>query len=194
MEVSVLAPHANHSKCSNTWCGKWVCVMSKHPQDEWWMVAGVVTGWLHCRRVVKVSLSKWLMFQQLSKWFVRLWHFFVTLTEIKYNPVSKWTKFDLLSKGAQGALVLALQINWGTLNNLVINSPLAALVIFSDMTNWQIGPLLPWLLPSLSRRFAASHHFFYFTAAAIHPHPPNHLLFLVPHLNGGMTAAYQSRS
>lgn len=120
--------------------------------------------------------------------------------KIKYNPVSKWTKFDLLSKGARRAAVLVLQMNWGTLNNLVINSPVPALVIFSDMTNWSDPGSQALTLPLLSF-CCLSLVFSFFLLSS--PHPSNPQITFSFYcltfsggsggLNGAMASAYQSR-
>lgn len=142
------------------------------------------------------------MLPQLAKLSTSLTNF-LFYSKIQYNPVSKWTKSNLVLKSDECVrlpwvlALLVLQINWGTLNNLVINSPLERL---SYYLTWQIDPSPGiWLPPSLSPSLFAPSSLFYrpfFT-------PPFHLLsfftsFPPPLLSwgflGGSTAEYWSRS
>lgn len=135
------------------------------------------------------------MIQQFSERFACLRPFFVISTE-RFNIIQLANEQNLIS--SQKVPVLVLQMNWVTLNNLVINSPLTALVLFSGMTNWS-DPRSPGCHPLSSAVLL----FFFFLLLVPPPNPksPSHFTaspFLeedgAEGVNGAMAAAYRSRS
>lgn len=101
--------------------------------------------------------------------------------EIQLNPVSKWTKSNLASNSDElvrflGVFTLLLQqINRGTLNNLVINSPLERL---SYYLTWQIDSSsdIQRLTSASLSQHVCSHRafFFYHLLFRSTPPPPEH--------------------
>ena len=109
-----------------------------------------------------------------------LWYIFGFTWWYNVMWLANEQKSNLVLKSDEGGAVLrvlallGLQINWGTLNNLVINSPLERL---SYYLTWQIDPSSGiWLPPSLSGTLSALCCLFFWTTLSSVLLPPSLLL------------------
>lgn len=157
-----------------------VCKVWKHCQDGGMIAEGETksteelperpsSGKLE-RRIVSSDVST--IIQMISSSQTVLLYIY---SQINFDPVSKWSKCGLLSKGDQWAWVLVLQINRGTLNNRVINSPLPRSTCQIFWHDKLIRLLVLWSPPALFHCSPSSFYLFIFFTAATRQ-PPSSLI------------------